>query len=70
MDRVYGSWDHGWLLVHGGLTSMGQRGHPVDREVVVIAWKEGEEIVGVLTIDATWRRSYKYATICAIITNA
>jgi hypothetical protein len=26
MDRLYGSWDHGWLSVHGGLVTMGRRG--------------------------------------------
>jgi hypothetical protein len=59
MDRVYGSWNHSWLLVHGRLTTIGQRSHSIAREVVVIAWKKREEVVGILTIDATWRQSYE-----------
>jgi hypothetical protein len=38
---------------------VGRRGHSIAREVVMIAWKEREEVVGVLTIGATWRQSYK-----------
>jgi hypothetical protein len=57
MDRVYGSWDRSWLSVHGGLTSMGQRGRFVAQEVIVIAQRERKDVVGVLTNDATWRRS-------------
>jgi hypothetical protein len=53
MDRVYGSRDHSCLSAHGGLATMGRRGHSIAREVVVIAWKEREEVVGVLTIGAT-----------------
>jgi hypothetical protein len=26
MDWIYGSRDHGWLSVHGGLVTMGRRG--------------------------------------------
>jgi hypothetical protein len=43
MDRVYGSRDHGWLSVHGGLTTMGRRGHSGAREVVMIAQREREK---------------------------
>jgi hypothetical protein len=57
IDRVYESWDHVWLSVHGGLSTMERRGHSRALEVVVIAWREREEIVEVLTNDATWRRS-------------
>jgi hypothetical protein len=53
MDRVYGSRDHSCLSAHGGLATMGRRGHSIAQEVVVIAWKEREEVVGVLTIGAT-----------------
>jgi hypothetical protein len=56
MDRVYESWDHGWLSVHGGLATMGQRGRSKAWEVIVIAWREGEEVL-VLTNGATWRQS-------------
>jgi hypothetical protein len=34
MDRVYGSCDHGWLSVDGGLTTMGWRNRSDAREVV------------------------------------
>jgi hypothetical protein len=37
--------------------TMGQRGRSGAREVVVIARREREEVVGVLTNDAKWRRS-------------
>jgi hypothetical protein len=61
MNRVYGSRDHDWLLVHGGLATMGRRGCSRAQEVVVIARRERErereEVVGVLTNGATWRRS-------------
>jgi hypothetical protein len=61
MNRLYGSRDHDWLSVHGGLPTMGWCGHSIAREVVVIVWKEieGEEVVRVLTIGITWRRSYE-----------
>jgi hypothetical protein len=42
MDRVYGSRDHGWLSVHGGLVTMGQHGRSEAREVIVIAQRERE----------------------------
>jgi hypothetical protein len=55
--------DHDWLSIHGGLVIMGWRGHSIAQEVVVIAWKERERereyVIGVLTIGATWRRSYE-----------
>jgi hypothetical protein len=37
MDRVYGSRDHDWLSVHGGLTTMGRRGSSRAQEVAMIA---------------------------------
>jgi hypothetical protein len=40
MDQVYGSQDHGWLLVHGGLMTMGQRDRSEAWEVIVIAQRE------------------------------
>jgi hypothetical protein len=57
MNRVYGSQDHGWLSVHGGLMTMGRRDSSRAQEVVVIAQREREEVVGVLTNDITWRWS-------------
>jgi hypothetical protein len=42
MGRVYGSRDHGWLSVHGGLATMGRRGCSGTQEVIVIAWRERE----------------------------
>jgi hypothetical protein len=53
MDWVFGSRDHGWLLVHDGLATMERRGRSRAREVVVKARREREEIIGVLTNDAT-----------------
>jgi hypothetical protein len=55
MDRIYGSWDHGWLLVHGELTTMGRCGRSEAREVIVIAQSEREEVIDILTNDTTWR---------------
>jgi hypothetical protein len=40
MDQVYGSRDHDWLSVHGGLATMRQRDCSETREVVVIAQRE------------------------------
>jgi hypothetical protein len=40
MDQVYGSRDNGWLSIHGGLATMGQRGRSGAWEVVVIAQRE------------------------------
>jgi hypothetical protein len=57
MDRVYGSRDHGWLSVHGGLTIMKRCGRSRAQEVIVIARREREKVIGVFTNDATWRRS-------------
>jgi hypothetical protein len=57
MGRVYGSRDHGWLSVHGGLATMGRSGCSGAWEVIVIARREREEFIGVLTNDATWRQS-------------
>jgi hypothetical protein len=42
MDWVYGSRNHDWLFVHGGLATMGRRGRSGSQEFVVIAWKERE----------------------------
>jgi hypothetical protein len=53
MDQVYGSRDHGCLSVHGGLATMGWRDCSRAQEVVVIAQREREEVIGVLTNDAT-----------------
>jgi hypothetical protein len=58
MDRVYGSQDHAWLSVYGGFTTIDQCGRSGAREVIVIAWREREEVVGVLTNGATLRWSY------------
>jgi hypothetical protein len=60
MDRVYGSRDHDCLSVRGGLATMGQGGCSRAQKVVVIAEREREreEVVRVLTNDATWRGSY------------
>jgi hypothetical protein len=44
MDWVYESRDHGWLSVHGGLVTMGQRGRSGAREVVVIARRKRERM--------------------------
>jgi hypothetical protein len=61
IDRVYGSRDHNWFSIHGGLATMGRGGCSGAQEVVVIAQRERErerdEVVGVLTNGATWRRS-------------
>jgi hypothetical protein len=40
MDRVYGSWDHDWLLVYNGLMNMGWRGRFRAREVIMVARRE------------------------------
>jgi hypothetical protein len=42
MNQVYKSQDHGWLLVHGGLTTMRQRGRYRARKVIVTTQKERE----------------------------
>jgi hypothetical protein len=42
MDRVYGSWDHGWLLVHSGLVTMGRHDRSGAQKIVVIAQRERE----------------------------
>jgi hypothetical protein len=42
MDRVYGSWGHDLLSVHGGLVTMGWRGYSRAREVIVIVRRERE----------------------------
>jgi hypothetical protein len=51
LHRVYGSWDHGGLLFHGVLTTMGWCGRSRAREFVVIARRERER--GVPTNGAT-----------------
>jgi hypothetical protein len=55
MDRIYGSWDHSWLLVHGELTTMGRCGRFEAREAIVIARSEREEVIDILTNGTTWR---------------
>jgi hypothetical protein len=40
MNRVYGSRNHDWLSVHGGLVTIGRRGRSRAQEVVVIAQRE------------------------------
>jgi hypothetical protein len=60
MDWAYESRDNGWLLVHGGLATMGQHGRSGARQVIVTAQREREkeeEVIEVLTNDATWRQS-------------
>jgi hypothetical protein len=42
MDRVYGSRDPDWFLVHSGLTTMGWCGRSGAQEVIVIARRERE----------------------------
>jgi hypothetical protein len=42
MNRVYGSQDHVWLSVYGGLVTMGLHGRSEAREVIVIAQRERE----------------------------
>jgi hypothetical protein len=42
MNQVYKSQDHGWLLVHGGLTTMRQRGRYRARKVIVTTQRERE----------------------------
>jgi hypothetical protein len=52
---VYGSLDRGWLSVHSGLATMGQRDLSGAQEVIVITRREREEeeVVGVLTNGTT-----------------
>jgi hypothetical protein len=42
MDGVYGSREHVWLSVHGGLVTMGKHGRSKAWEVVVTAQRERE----------------------------
>jgi hypothetical protein len=42
IDRVYGSLDHDWLSVHGGLVTLGHHDHSMAQDVVVIARRERE----------------------------
>jgi hypothetical protein len=42
MDWIYGSRDHDWVLVYGGLMTMGWRSRFGAREAVVIAQRERE----------------------------
>jgi hypothetical protein len=42
MDRVYGSRDHDWLSIHGGLMTMGRCSRSGARVVVVVAQRERE----------------------------
>jgi hypothetical protein len=46
MDQVYGSRDHDWLSVRGGLTTMGWRGRSGPREIVVISRRKRERSSG------------------------
>jgi hypothetical protein len=57
MDEIYGSRDFCCLSIHGGLMTIGQRGRSGGWEVVMIARREREEVVGVVTNSATWRWS-------------
>jgi hypothetical protein len=67
MDRACGS--RGWLSVHGGLTTMGQRSHSGAREVVMIARRERSSsgfspmppLGGGAAEMTTWRRSTEAA---------
>jgi hypothetical protein len=56
MDQVYGTRDHGWLSVHGGLATMERCGCSGAWKVIMIAQREGED-VRVLTNVTTWRWS-------------
>jgi hypothetical protein len=61
MDWIYGSRDHGWLSVHGGLVTMGRRG-PLGlggRRDCLERERERKEVIRILTNGATWRRSYR-----------
>jgi hypothetical protein len=40
MDQVYGSRDHDWLSLHGGLVTMKRHGRSGAREVIMIAQRE------------------------------
>jgi hypothetical protein len=42
MNRVYGSRDHDYLSVHGGLTIMGRRDRSEAQKFIVIAHRERE----------------------------
>jgi hypothetical protein len=42
IDQVYGSRDHGWLSVHGGLVTMGRCGCSGAQKVIVTTWRERE----------------------------
>jgi hypothetical protein len=57
MDRVYESRDHGCLSVHGGLVTLGRRDRFRAREVIVIAWREREEVIEILTNGVSWKQS-------------
>jgi hypothetical protein len=67
MNQVYKSQDHGWLLVHGGLTTMRQRGRYRARKVIVTTQRERERFVRILTNDATWRRCCRDGHTTALI---
>jgi hypothetical protein len=58
MDQVYGSRDHDWLSLHGGLVTMERHGRSGAREVIMIAQRE-REVIGVVTNGVTWRQSYR-----------
>jgi hypothetical protein len=42
IDRIYGSRDHGWLSIYGGLTTIWQCGRSKAQEVIVTAQRERE----------------------------
>jgi hypothetical protein len=54
VDPIYKSQGHGWLSVHGGLTTMGQRSRSGAREVIVVAQRKREEVIGVLNRGSRW----------------
>jgi hypothetical protein len=67
MYRVYGSRDHGWLSVHGGLMTMGRRGRSRAREFVVIAQRRSSGFspmvsLGGGTVEMATRRRSTEAT--------
>jgi hypothetical protein len=55
MDQVDGSQDHSWLLVHGGLVTMGQRDRSGARKVIMIAQRERERERGGHRGSHQWR---------------
>jgi hypothetical protein len=68
MNRVYGSRDHDWLSVYGGLATMGWHGRSGAWKAVVIAQggRERGTVVRVLTNGATWRWSCRDGHMMAL----